>query len=42
MILTRIKTSELEMQDIDYPEDWKIGEIKYKILKDIVNELDFR
>jgi len=30
-----IETSELEMQDIDYPEDWKIAEMKYKIFKNI-------
>lgn len=30
-----IEISELEMQDIDNPEDWKIAEMKYEILNNI-------
>ena len=30
---TPLEISESEVQDIDTEEDWKIAEIKYKILK---------
>jgi N-acylneuraminate cytidylyltransferase len=29
-----IVISEMEAQDIDYPEDWKVAEFKYKLLHD--------